>query len=114
MIRMNVPPTGALFARLAIQETQCLPLLNRARHNLEPLHIGGLRREGPERQNLFAILKRIPLLVVQLARQLPKRHLEWLVKWRPAVLLDRLVRDQQREHFRLSDGWHARKPPYFA
>src|ERR1043166_445550 len=106
---MNVPVFGALLAWLAILESQRTPLLNRARDAFKPFHVGGLGRERPERNNLICIVKRVAFLVVEFSRQLSERHLQWFVKRRPAVLLHGFVRDQQCEHFSLSDGRYSRK-----
>src|SRR4030095_14238689 len=106
---MNMPVFGALLARLAILESQRPPLLNRARDAFTPLHVGGLGRERPERNNLVAIVKCVAFLVVESPRQLSERHLQWFVKWRAAVLLHGFVRDQQCEHLRFSDGRYSRK-----
>src|SRR5258708_15646363 len=111
MIRVNVPSTGAFLTWLPIEEPQSPSLLNRACHGLEPLHISDLRREGPERQYPFVVLKRIPLRAVELPRQFLERHLQRLMEGSAAVLLNRLVRYEQGEHLRFrhrGHPWEAR------
>ena len=51
--------------------------------------------------------------VIRLPGQLLERHLQRFMKRRAAVLLDRLVRDQQARTSRLGDGRRAWKLFYF-